>query len=112
VGVVDLLQVAGNIPHHLLETLGHVVQGAVGENHGILKQAVSVKVTGQICHWGSPLQQPARAGLVALLSALDTGLLAAPQPSGAKSMAKGASTAQIAVNDCRLQSSKLMHYHS
>src|SRR5690554_6492639 len=50
VGVIDPLEVAGDIAHHLLEAGGHVVQGAVGVDHRIFQQPIGVNVGKQAWH--------------------------------------------------------------
>ena len=48
--VVDLLQDAGDVQHHSLEALRHVVERAVGVHHREFKQAVRVNVGQQSGH--------------------------------------------------------------
>ena len=42
IGVIDVLQCGGNIAHHLLEGLRHVIERAVCENHRIFKKPIRI----------------------------------------------------------------------
>jgi hypothetical protein len=52
--LVNLLQHSGDVAHHALEFLRHVVDRAVREHHGIFEQAVRVNIGQQTGH-GEPL---------------------------------------------------------
>ena len=49
-GVVNLFEDAGNIGHHALKALRHMVQGTVGVNHRKLKKAIRINVGQQAGH--------------------------------------------------------------
>ncbi|VXC48410.1 hypothetical protein PSEUDO8BK_80277 [Pseudomonas sp. 8BK] len=51
-GVVDLFQSAGDILHHALKRLRHMVEGAVGVDHRVFDQAVGVDAGVEVRHKG------------------------------------------------------------
>jgi hypothetical protein len=46
-GAIDLLEHTGYVAHHVLEGLGHVVQGAVGVHDRVFEQTVGIDVGQQ-----------------------------------------------------------------
>jgi hypothetical protein len=59
---VDLLQQAGNVAHHALELLRHVVQRAVGEDDRVLEQTVGIDRWQQTGHGDSLRGRDVRTG--------------------------------------------------
>ena len=51
-GVVDLFQGGGDITHHALKRLRHMVQRAVGVDHRIFDQAIGIDVGADLGHSG------------------------------------------------------------
>ena len=49
-GVIDLFQDGGDVTHHALKTLGHVIECAIGVNHRIFKQTIRVHIGQQAGH--------------------------------------------------------------
>ncbi len=54
VRAIDLAQGRGQVAHHLLEPLRHVVQRAVGENDREFLEPLGVDLGAQMRHGGSP----------------------------------------------------------
>jgi hypothetical protein len=67
--VVDLFQDAGDVLHDALEAFGHVVERAVGVDHGEFEQAVGIDVGQQAGH-GCLLVHERSAGQTAAQSNL------------------------------------------
>ena len=56
-GVINLFDEARDVLHYALKALGHVVQGAVGIDHGIFEQAVGIGVRQEGRHGRSPVEE-------------------------------------------------------
>ncbi|MNS09884.1 hypothetical protein D3C72_413820 [compost metagenome] len=52
-GVVDLFQGFGNVLHHALKGLRHVIERAVGVDHGILDQSLGIDARIELGHGDS-----------------------------------------------------------
>jgi hypothetical protein len=50
VGAVDLLENAGDVLHHALKGARHVIEGTIGEHHGVFEQTLGVDVGQQAGH--------------------------------------------------------------